>query len=84
MHFSKESWVQDLTNVVGEQDAAWDWLEEGPMALAPEAAQDELTRLLRSSAVVRPETVINGTLQLVHGHGLLERYLLEVRNHVRR
>ena len=84
MHFSKESWAQDLANIVGEQDAAWDWLQEGPVALAPEVAQDELTRLLRSSAVVHPETVIDGMLQLVHGDNLLERYLQEVRNHVRR
>ena len=84
MHCDRKSWVKDITNIVGEEDANWDWLQEGPEALAPEAAQDELTRLLRSSAVVDPETVIDGTLQLVHGDGPLERYLLEVRNRVRR
>lgn len=84
MHFSKQSWAQDLTNIVGQQDAAWDWLQEGPVALAPEVAQDELTRLLRSSAVVHPETVIDGMRQLVHGDLALERYLLEVQHRVRR
>ena len=84
MHFSKQSWVQDLTNIVGQQDAAWDWLQERPVALAPEVAQDELTRLLRSSAVVHPETVIDGMRQLVHGDLALERYLLEVQHRVRR
>lgn len=84
MRLEKESWVSVLTNIVGKADATWDWTKEGEELDAPEAPapQDELTRLLSTSAVVNPETVIDGMLQLVRGDGPLERYLVEVRNRI--
>ena len=79
-HVERHCFVADLANLVGEEDAAWDWTMDGP---APQAPQDELTRLLRASPVVNAETVIDGTLQLVCGDRDLERYFLEVHGRVR-
>lgn len=77
MHKEYDSYMEELTNLVGPADAAWDWTIDGP-----EVPQDELTRLLRASTAINPEAVIDGMLQLVHGDAALEAYLQDVRRSV--
>ena len=78
MHLEAGDWEAHLADTVGVKDAKWDWTT-GP---AP-TPQDVLTELLRTSASVNPETVIDGILQLVRADRELVAYFEQVRNRMR-